>query len=137
MSNSISFVGRLGRDSEIKKFSDKDVLTFTVASDVGYGENKTTNWFQISYWQKADKLVDMLKKGCQVWVVGELAQKDFKSKEGETKTAMNIRATAIQLIGPKGKDEDGMDHKGVGASGKKPAAAKAAKVEDEGDSLPF
>ena len=38
--NNCVFVGRLGRDSELKNVNDSSLLVFNVASDVGYGDKK-------------------------------------------------------------------------------------------------
>ena len=102
MSNQISIIGRLGRDSERKAVGDNHVLEFSVACDTGYGDKKTTTWFKVAYWQKSDKLVDYLVKGTQVWVAGECSLREYTGKEGDKKTSLEVRANAIQLIGGKG-----------------------------------
>ena len=52
MSNNISLVGRLSKDPELKKVGDHELLELNIASDVGYGERKVTNWFKCQVWGK-------------------------------------------------------------------------------------
>ena len=52
MSNSISFVGRLGKDSERKATQNGQMLKFSVGENVGWGERKTTNWWNCTLFGK-------------------------------------------------------------------------------------
>ena len=67
MSNSISFVGRLGNDAELKHIGENTVLEFSLANDVGFKEKKLTNWFRCSFWGKrGQSLAQFLVKGKQI-----------------------------------------------------------------------
>ena len=48
--NSCVFVGRLGRDAELKNVNDSSLLVFNVASDVGFGDKKNTIWVECNLW---------------------------------------------------------------------------------------
>lgn len=97
MSNSINFVGRLGKDSERKQITNGQMLKFTVGESVGYGEKKTTNWWNCSLFgkQAEGSLMDYLVKGAQVFIVGEVSF----SQGQDGKTYNNLRITHIELVG--------------------------------------
>ena len=121
MSNSISFVGRLGGDAEAKKVGDYDLLEFRVANNVGYGDKQTTNWFTCQKWGKIGKLADMLKKGTQVFVTGELCLRPYTTKDGAERVSNDIRISAIDLVGSKNDSQQ----------------APAATADDGGIDVPF
>lgn len=97
MSNSINFVGRLGKDSERKQITNGQMLKFTVGESVGYGDKKTTNWWNCSLFgkQAEGNLMDYLVKGAQVFIVGEVSF----SQGQDGKTYNNLRITHIELVG--------------------------------------
>lgn len=70
--NSISFDGRLAADPELRYTpGGEPVLSFRVASDIGFGERKTTNWFNCTIWGKqGESLKNYLKRGSPVTVYG-------------------------------------------------------------------
>ena len=112
--------GRIGKDAVTRQTAKGDSVTsFTIASDSGYGDSKTTTWVTASLWgTRGEKLCSHLVKGSQVTVVGEQTQDEY-----EGKAQIKLRVADIALQGGK-KDEQ-----------PKPAPAPIA-VEDDFD-LPF
>jgi single-strand DNA-binding protein len=100
MSNVFSFTGVLGRDCEVRQVGGSSVLNFTVANSIGFGDKKQTNWVRVAVWGKRaeGQLQDFLKKGQQVFVSGELSQREYQS-EGVTKTSLELNAAIVDLIG--------------------------------------
>ncbi|WP_235089331.1 single-stranded DNA-binding protein [Chromobacterium sp. Beijing] len=82
--NSITFDGRLAADAELRYTpSGEPVLSFRVASDIGFGERKSTNWFSCQVWGKrGESLKNYLAKGQQVTVYGQLTLREWQDKEG-------------------------------------------------------
>jgi len=104
MSNVMSFVGRVGRDGEVRYIpSGAAVLNVTVAHDVGFGDKKQTIWIDVAVWGKKAEgtLVNYLKKGQQVFVSGELSQQTYKANDGTEKTKLVLNANIIDLVGSK------------------------------------
>ena len=101
MSNVFSFVGTIGRDSELKHTqSGASILTFTVANNVGFGDRQKTNWVRVNMWgERGVKLQEYTKKGQQVFCSGELSQSEFTAKDGTGKTALELNANVIDLVG--------------------------------------
>ena len=61
----IVIAGRTGKPAELRRTQNGDaVLSFSVAVDDGFGQNKKTLWFDCSVWGKrGETLKDMLPKG--------------------------------------------------------------------------
>jgi single-strand DNA-binding protein len=102
--NNITIVGRLGRDAERKTVGANGtaLLEFSLAEDVGFGDNKTTNWWNCKVWgkQAEGKLADYLLKGAQVAVTGAVVMRKYDSN-GETRVSADVRVGDIQLVGSK------------------------------------
>lgn len=76
------------------------VCNFNVAANDGYGENKTTTFFRVSAWRGlGETCAKYLKKGRGVLVVGPVKQNNYIDKNGNVRTAMEIRAEEIQFLG--------------------------------------
>lgn len=147
--NSISFDGRVVADAELRYTPSGDpVLSFRVASDIGYGERKTTNWFQCQIWGKrAEAIKDYLKKGQQVTIYGALMLREWEDKEGIKRLSPDVRVNELSLQG--GKREDGQQSQGNGANdyarekGRDPAPPRRQEpkpepeVDDLDDDIPF
>jgi len=98
MSNTFTSLVRIGTEPEVKFIpSGKAVLSFSAASTVGYGDKKQTIWLRVTSWQNPEKMATMLAKGNQIVVSGELSQREY-TKDGQTKTSLELNANNIELI---------------------------------------
>lgn len=100
MSNTLIFVGRLGKEAEQKQANGKTFLKFSVGENVGFKENQTTNWWNCTLFgkQAESTLVDYLTKGAQVKIVGEVK---FREYEGKLYNDVNVQN--IELVGSRGE----------------------------------
>lgn len=111
--NKITATGRLAADSELRFTPKGDaILNFRVASDVGFGEKKTTNWFSCQVWGKrGEALHPHLTKGQQVTVFGTLVLREWTTKDGAKQLSPDIRVDEIELQGGKREPrEDGYEN---------------------------
>lgn len=101
MKAKIFMAGRLGRDAELRATAKgTSVLSFSLAVDSGWGENKHTSWFNVvSFGKSADSLAQYLTKGKTVLVTGEPRLESYESKEGQKVTALKIYADNITFLG--------------------------------------
>lgn len=99
---SLNIIGRVGKGgASIKSVRDRTVLAFSIAVDSGWGENKTTLWFDCSLWgQRGEKLAKHINQGDQIGVTGSLS-----TRENDGKTYLKIDVQDVTLIG--GKKQDG------------------------------
>ena len=108
MTNKISFAGRLAADAEVKFLPNGDPLcSFRVASDVGYGDKKTTNWFSCQVWgTRGESLAPHLLKGAQVTVWGTLQLREWINKEGAKQLSPDVRVDDVALQGGKQSSDE-------------------------------
>lgn len=99
MLNKVMLIGRLGRDPERKTTqSGKSVCTFTLATDTGYGDNKKTDWHNITVFDKiADNCAKYLHKGSPAYVEGRIAYDSYE-KDGIKHTTTKIIANTVLFI---------------------------------------
>lgn len=98
---------RLGRDAELRALPDgKQVLNFTGAYDVGYGQNKKTVWVKCSIWgDRAAKVEPFMKKGTQLKVcLSDVEPEAWANKQGEPQAALKGRVVEFTFAGTKSQD---------------------------------
>lgn len=133
MSNSISLVGRVGQEPELKHVGDYSVLEFSVANDVGFGDKKVTNWFRCTVWGKrATSLQPYLNKGKQVFVIGELALRKYTTNEGVERISPDLRVDKLDFVGDRMASEATNEMPSPSAAPASPAPTPATD-----DDMPF
>jgi single-strand DNA-binding protein len=128
--NNCQFIGRLGRDPE-KRFSnnEKEISTFSIAVDTGFGDNKTTEWLNITAFGKTAEFANKyLGKGRLVFVQGSLRIEKYEGKDGTEKTAVKIYANQIQGL------DSAKDGNGNGGS---KSSRKQEEEDDTDDPMPW
>ena len=103
MQRRLIITGNLGRDAELKTTaSNKQVLTFSIANTVGFGDNKKTTWFRCNLWgARAEKLASHLTKGTKLMISGELQVREYEGKDGSKKTSVEVFVKDLEFIGGK------------------------------------
>jgi single stranded DNA-binding protein len=101
--NQIIIEGNLGADPEMKMFKEETLATFSLAHTPrtkvnGQYEDGDTTWFRVTFWNsKSDAVLENLKKGDRVMVIGKLNQSTYTNKSGEVKTSLEIAGSAFYL----------------------------------------
>ncbi len=101
--NSISLVGRAGRDPEVKYFeSGSIVANFTLAVS-RRSRNEEPDWFNLEIWGKqAQVAADYVRKGSLLGITGSFKLDQWKDKNtGENKSKPVIRVDRLELLGSK------------------------------------
>ena len=140
--NSITFDGRLAADAELRYTpAGEPVLSFRVASDIGFGERKSTNRFSCQLWGKrGESLKNYLAKGQQVTVYGQLTLREWTDKEGVKRTSPDVRVTELSMHGGKREEEGSGYQQPAPAQNSPRPAPKAGGFSDPGfpdDEHPF
>lgn len=100
MSNNLSFVGHVANDPELKQVGQNDVLEFTVANNVGFGDRRSTNWFRCAVWgRRAVNLQPHLSKSKQVFVSGQLTLREYTNRDGEKRISSDVRVNELEFTG--------------------------------------
>lgn len=126
----VTIAGNVGRDAQFKTTQKGDKLcSFPVAAEAGFGDQKTTLWFDVTRWGNgADKLAEMLPKGTKVTVIGELS-----TREHEGKTYLQVRADHVKLQG----GGEGRGNGGNTAPRNESSAAGGYDDDFDSDEIPF
>jgi len=100
--NNCTFTGRIGKDAETRFTpSQKAITTFSLAVDVGWGDNKKTLWLRCNGWgDRFTKLSEYLIKGQQVGVCGEVSLNEWDGDKGKM-TSLELNVREIELLGAK------------------------------------
>jgi single-strand DNA-binding protein len=97
--------GNVGRDAEMRMTpSGKSVTQFSVAVNVGFGENKTTQWYEVVVWERLAEVCNQyVKKGNKVICDGTLELNQYTAKDGTSKAS--LRLTAREVVFMSSRDE--------------------------------
>lgn len=120
----MTVVGNLGADAELRKDQGNPFVSMSIADTsrrtLDDGTIKeTTTWISATWNSDGGKLLQYLKKGTTVCVVGECDVRTFHSeREHRLKAGINLYVRQISLIGGKPDsvpsslyDKDGFEHK--------------------------
>lgn len=138
--NSVSFDGRLAADAELKYTGNGDpVLGFRVASDVGFGDKKVTNWFNCAIWGKrGESMQEYMIKGTPVTVYGVLSLRPYKDSQGNEKLSPDVRVNDVTLQGKKEEGQRQQEHQPEPSAPRRTDKQPPAPKDDDFDSdIPF
>jgi single-strand DNA-binding protein len=108
--------GRIGRDAEVRNVNDQKVANFSVAENIGFGENKKTQWWSCALWGKrGESLAPHLTKGSAVTVCGEVSVREYDGKDGSRKHELTCRVLDVALQGSREHTESPTSRSGEGA----------------------
>lgn len=105
--NVLTIAGNVGRDSELRQVNTasgtQSVLSFAVAvksSKKGDDGKYLSTWFDCSLWGKrAETLVQYIKKGQSIAVVGEVELEQYTSSQGQAGAKMKVNVSNVTLQG--------------------------------------
>jgi single-strand DNA-binding protein len=99
MINKAILVGRLGKDPECRSTqSGKTVCNFTLATDTGFGDSRTTDWHRIvCFDRQAEFCRNYMRKGSLVYVEGRISYRQYE-KDGVKQYVTEIIANSVQSL---------------------------------------
>ena len=105
--NKLFITGNLTRDPELRTTSaGKEVCTFTVAVNrrkTGNNQQPEADYFRVSAWDGLAKSCgQFLAKGRKVAVIGSVSVHTFQTQTGETKAQLEVNASDVEFLSPKG-----------------------------------
>lgn len=134
----LTATGRVGKDAELRTTNSGDkILSFSVGSDIGYGQNKSTVWLDCSIWGKrGESLAPYILKGASVTVIGEFGQRTYQNKSGETVTATTVKVMEVALQGG-GQQQSSYQEPAKSQGGYGGGRAPKPAMADLDDEIPF
>lgn len=140
------FIGRLGKDPEVKYAPSGDaVVNISIAvgkkwKDKQSGDTKEqTTWVPINFWGKPAELIGQYaKKGSQIRVNGEFSVRKYPDKDGADRYITEIKGQDFQLLGGK-PDGAGGGQAAAPAQQQQRQAQKPASggFDDDDSNIPF
>ena len=110
MYNKIILVGRLTKQPELKYTqTGVAVCSFGLAVNRSYKDsnnNFPVDFFNITTWRKLAEISSkFLKKGGLVLIEGEMQSRKYQTQNGEQKTAWDVQANTMKMLGSKKEGE--------------------------------
>ena len=106
--NSVTLVGRAGRDPEVRYFESGTVVAnLTMAVNRG-NRNDEPDWFNLEIWGKqAQVAADYVKKGSLIGITGSFKLDSWKDRNtGEDRNKPVVRVDRLDLLGSKRDSEN-------------------------------
>ena len=115
--NSVTLVGRAGRDREVRYFESGSVVANLTIAVNRRNRDDEPDWFNLEIWgEQAQVAADFVKKGSLLGVTGSFKLDRWKDrKTGEDKSKPVVRVDRLELLGSK-KDSDGSGYNGQSQS---------------------
>lgn len=106
MLNVVALMGRLTHTPELKTTQNgTSVCSFGIAVDRTYtpkGEERKADFIDVVAWrQTAEHICKYFQKGSMVAITGSLQSRNYKDKNGNSRTAVEVLADQINFAGPK------------------------------------
>jgi len=101
--NKIEIIGNVGKEPEMRFVPNgSPVVSFSVAVNDQFGENKTTEWFNVITWDKlAETCNQYVTKGMLVFVEGRQQTSKWDDKEGNTHYKTELIANRVLFLSRK------------------------------------
>ena len=98
--NQCIFSGRLTDKPELRVTNTgKNVCSFSIAVNEGYGDNRKVTYPKITVWGKqAEYVAEYGEKGMLIEVVSKYNQKKYQNDKGQDVHSHDFVATDVQLI---------------------------------------
>jgi len=157
--NKVILVGNCGRDPEIRYLPSGQAVANVSIATTSKRKDKTsgelveeTQWHRVTFFDRLAEIAgEYVKKGSPIYVEGRLVYRKYTDKDGIEKSATDIIASEMQLLGSRqgmgapsaGDDEGGGQRRAPApasrqAPASKPAASKPSTgFDDMDDDIPF
>ena len=102
----IEVIGNLGKDAEVKEFSGKKYVCFSVAhtenvraQNPGEPPVQRTTWLSVYWYGDGGAMLQYLKRGTKVFVRGTMRNNLYTDRTGQTRVDINVNAREVYLCG--------------------------------------
>ena len=106
--NSVTLVGRAGRDPEVRYFESGTVVANLTMAVNRRNREDEPDWFNLEIWGKqAQVAADYVKKGSLIGVTGSFKLDSWKDRNtGEDRNKPVVRVDRLELLGSKRDSEN-------------------------------
>ena len=103
--NKVMLIGNVGNTPEMRYTpSGQQLATINLAVGNKYTNREgvevdDTQWFNVTVWaQRADFVVNYVKKGMQLYVEGRISGRAYQTESGETRASLDVNAFEVQIF---------------------------------------
>ena len=124
---------RIGKNAELRSANGKPVLSVSVVYDVGWGQNKKSQWLNLAMWgAQAEKVVEHFSKGKQIVVrVDDLHIDEYNGKS-------SLKGTLVSFEFVQDGKRDNAPQENPNTPSRQPhRQAPTNTFDDDLDGLPF
>ena len=106
--NSVTLVGRAGRDPEVRYFESGSVVANLTIAVNRRSKNDEPDWFNLEIWGKqAQVAADYVKKGALIGITGSFKLDSWKDRQtGQDRSKPVVRVDRLELLGSKRDNEN-------------------------------
>ena len=106
--NSVTLVGRAGRDPEVRYFESGTVVANLTMAVNRRNRNDEPDWFNLEIWGKQAQIAaDYVKKGSLIGITGSFKLDSWKDRNtGEDRKKPVVRVDRLELLGSKRDSEN-------------------------------
>mgnify|MGYP001190644446 CR=1 FL=1 len=120
--NSVTLVGRAGRDPEVRYFESGSVVANLTIAVNRRSRNEEPDWFNLEIWGKqAQVAADYVKKGALLGISGSYKVDTWTDRNtGEGRSKPVIRVDRLELLGSKRDGESNSFNSGESTNNRRP-----------------
>ena len=106
--NSVTLVGRAGRDPEVRYFESGTVVANLTMAVNRRNRDDQPDWFNLEIWGKQAQIAaDYVKKGSLIGITGSFKLDSWKDRNtGEDRNKPVVRVDRLELLGSKRDSEN-------------------------------
>ncbi len=106
--NSVTLVGRAGRDPEVRYFESGTVVANLTMAVNRRNRDDEPDWFNLEIWGKQAQIAaDYVKKGSLIGITGSFKLDSWKDRNtGEERNKPVVRVDRLELLGSKRDSEN-------------------------------
>lgn len=133
-------IGYLGRDAVVQIHGTDSVINFSMChtdkwKDASGKQYERATWVSCFYWVESTKIAEYLKKGTLVWAEG-IPEAKHHTKNGETKSYLNMRVHRVELLGGK-REDNPSNHQATPVPDNTTSGYQPVNVGIDDNDLPF
>ena len=106
--NSVTLVGRAGRDPEVRYFESGTVVANLTLAVNRRNRDDQPDWFNLEIWGKQAQIAaDYVKKGSLIGITGSFKMDSWKDRNtGEDRNKPVVRVDRLELLGSRRDSEN-------------------------------
>lgn len=104
----VFLTGNIGKVESSYTPKGEMLTKFSLAVNIGYGENKRVNWYNCVVWGKSGEMAQkLLKVGTCMFLEGKQEIREWEDKNGNKRQSIEVTVTDFNIIS--GGRENGED----------------------------